>query len=77
MQEAAARQPETERLELGLMDKARIGQKGRVADGCYQKGTRPRGLHEHSFASPPCSVPSARHATPAWACSCPSSLLQP
>src|SRR5919112_2569689 len=51
MQEAAARHPEAERVELWFMDEARIGQKGRVTHVWYQKGTRPRGLHEHRFAS--------------------------
>jgi hypothetical protein len=51
MQEAAARHPEAERIELWCMDEARIGQKGRVTHVWYQKGSRPRGPHEHRFAS--------------------------
>ena len=33
------------------MDEARIGQKGRVTHVWYQKGVRPRGLHQQGFAS--------------------------
>ena len=33
------------------MDEARVGQKGRVTRVWWQKGVRPRGLHEHRFAS--------------------------
>ena len=51
MQKAAAQHAEAERVELWFMDEARIGQKGRVTHVWYQKGVRPRGLHEHRFAS--------------------------
>ena len=51
MQEAAAQHPEAARVELWFEDEARIGQKGRVTRVWYQKGVRPRGLHEHRFAS--------------------------
>jgi putative transposase len=52
MQEIAAQHPEaTRRIELWFMDEARIGQKGRVTRVWYQKGARPRGPHEHRFAS--------------------------
>jgi hypothetical protein len=51
MQEAAAQHPEAKRVELWFMDEARIGQKGRVTHLWYQKGARPRGRHEHRFAS--------------------------
>ena len=50
MREAVAQHPEAERVELWFMDEARIGQKGRVTHVWYQKGVRPRGLHEHRFA---------------------------
>jgi len=33
------------------MDEARIGQKGRLTHVWYQKGVRPRGLHQQGFAS--------------------------
>jgi hypothetical protein len=33
------------------MDEARIGQKGRVTYVWYQKGARPRGVHQQGFAS--------------------------
>jgi hypothetical protein len=33
------------------MDEARIGQKGRLTHVWYQKGGRPRGLHQQGFAS--------------------------
>jgi hypothetical protein len=47
----AADHPEAGRVELWFMDEARIGQKGRVAHVWYQKGVRPRGLHQQGFAS--------------------------
>ena len=33
------------------MDEARIGQKGRITHVWYQKGVRPRGMHQQGFAS--------------------------
>ena len=51
MQEAAAQHPEAERVELWFMDEARIGQKGRITHVWYQKGVRPRGVHQQGFAS--------------------------
>jgi len=56
MQEAAAQHPEAARVELWFEDAwtqrvQGIGQKGRVTRVWYQKGVRPRGLHEHRFAS--------------------------
>ena len=47
----AADHPEAGRVELWFMDEARIGQKGRVTHVWYQKGVRPRGLHQQGFAS--------------------------
>ena len=41
------------------MDEARIGQKGRVTHVWYQKGVRPRGLHQQGFARAP-ERPAAR-----------------
>src|SRR4029450_13305451 len=51
MQEAAARHPEAERVELWFMDEARVGQKGGVTHVWYQKGVRPRGVHQQGFSS--------------------------
>jgi hypothetical protein len=47
----AAGHPEAERVELWFMDEARIGQKGRLTHVWYQRGTRPRGVHQQGFAS--------------------------
>ena len=47
----AADHSEAGRVELWFMDEARIGQKGRVTHVWYQKGVRPRGLHQQGFAS--------------------------
>ena len=51
MQGVAARHPEAERIELWFEDEARIGQKGRVTQVWYQRGTRPRGVRDHRFTS--------------------------
>ncbi len=51
MRDVAVRHPEAERVELWFEDEARIGQKGRTTRVWWQKGTRPRGVREHRFAS--------------------------
>ena len=45
------RHPEAARVELWLMDEARIGQKGRTTHVWYQKGVRPRGVRQQGFSS--------------------------
>jgi hypothetical protein len=47
----AAGHPEAGRVELWFMDEARIGQKGRLTHVWYQRGMRPRGVHQQGFAS--------------------------
>src|SRR5215216_2675744 len=51
IREVADRHPEAERVELWLMDEARVGQKGGVTHVWYQKGVRPRGVRQQGFAS--------------------------
>ena len=51
MHDIAARHREAERIELWFADEARIGQKGRVTQVWYQRGTRPRGVRDHRFTS--------------------------
>ena len=51
MQAAAAEHPEAGRTELWFADEARVCQKGRVTHTWYARGSRPRGLCEHRFAS--------------------------
>ena len=51
MQAAAAEHPGAGRTELWFADEARVGQKGRVTHTWYARGSRPRGLCEHRFAS--------------------------
>ena len=51
MRETADRHPEAERVELGFMDQARVGQKGRLTHVRYQKGVRPRGVRQQGFSS--------------------------
>ena len=51
MHDIAARHPEAERIELWFADEARIGQKGRVTQVWYQRGTRPRGVRDQRFTS--------------------------
>ncbi len=46
-----AREHPGERVELWFMDEARIGQKGRLTHVWYQRGMRPRGVHQQGFAS--------------------------
>ena len=70
MQGVAARHPEAERIELWFEDEARIGQKGRVTQVWYQRGTRPRGVRDHRFTSVQlfgAVCPSAVTVSP-WGC---------
>jgi DDE superfamily endonuclease len=49
--EALAREHPGERVEPWFMDEARVGQKGRLTHVWYQKGVRPRGMHQQGFVS--------------------------
>jgi hypothetical protein len=51
IRQAADRHPEAERVELWLMDEARVGQKGGVTRVRYQKGSRPRGVRRRGSSS--------------------------
>jgi putative transposase len=51
MTATAGAHPEAERVELWFADEARVGQKGRVTRVWYERGVRPRAVHDLGFSS--------------------------